>query len=429
MDIPCPPMHVQYAVMQNSPLKLKTMSVPMTGKFFRAEDINQDLLVELQGTTIDEQLLKARSHYILDQCKKMLPVIMNHIPQADAKSPLTISSLQNGDEFLYHDGCWELTELPQILRLSQSSSAGSPQPRQSHSSTALRHETVHRHIPRTLQEEAVEGTFLPTAGSEEWQVVQWLNKIILAMWALVAGSASTAVFGSMLTHSRVMRSTATLNNANHRLWFAESSCKPIKDNLMPWKSDMVLQEDSLGCAFGPQPELSWKDIVSFMELTSRTYLLSDDIGTICNTVMYDIHRCPCVLLCMLAMPALGDPEHIGYDLTSIHFPSIPWPISSWDARPGTIQVTSITYNIIDLIFFSFLICGQATSCWHICLNNEHYMVKDLWTCASQVSCEEDILHEIQDLKGVLQLITAWTVEISSSDDEMHLCLHQNRNLL
>ncbi|KAI6137152.1 hypothetical protein F5141DRAFT_1060041 [Pisolithus sp. B1] len=204
MDIPCPPMHVQYAVMQNSPLKQKTMSIPMTGKLFGAEDINQDLLVELQGMTIDEQLLKARSHHTLDQCKKMLPVIMNHIPQADANLLLIISLLQNGDEFLYCDGCWEPMELPQILRLSQSSSAGSPQPRWSCSSTALRHETAHRHIPRTSQEEAVEGTFLPTAGSEEWQVVKWSNKIILAMWALLPGSASTAVLGSMLTHRRVM---------------------------------------------------------------------------------------------------------------------------------------------------------------------------------------------------------------------------------
>ncbi|KAI6041728.1 hypothetical protein EDC04DRAFT_2601510 [Pisolithus marmoratus] len=369
----------------------------LRGKFFRAEDVNQDLLVELQGTTIDEQLLKAQSHYILDQCKKMLPVIMNHIPQADVKLLLTISSLQNGDEFLYHDGHWELTELPQILRLSQSSSAGSPQPRQSRSSAALRHENVNRCIPGTSWEEAVEGTFLPTAGSEEWQVAKWLNKIILAVWALVPGSA-------------------------------ESSCKPIKDDLMPWKPDMVLQEDSLGCAFRPQPELSWKDIILFMEIMSRTYSLSDDIGTTCNAVMCKAYavfvsqpgRWFLFALSITAMLALSDPEHIGYNLTLIYFPSIPQQISSWGASPGTIQVTSITYNIIDLIF-SFLICGWATSCWHVCLNNEHYMVKDSWTCASWVSHEEDILHEIQNLKGVLQLVAAWTVEIGGLDDEMHLC--------
>ncbi|KAI6025375.1 hypothetical protein PISMIDRAFT_16872 [Pisolithus microcarpus 441] len=281
MDISRPPMHVQYAVTQNSPLKLKTTSVPTTGKFFRAQDINQDLLVELQGATIDEQLLITRSHYILDHCEKMLPVIMKHIPQADANSPLSISSLQNGDEFLYRNGRWEPTDLPQILRLSESPSTTLSQPRRNRP----RHEAVQRHIPRTLQEEAVEGTFLPTAGSEEWQVTKWLNKLALAVWAFIPGSPSTAVLGSTVTHRRIMRSTAALHGVNHRLWFAESSCKPIKDNLMSWKPDVVLREDSLGRAFGPQPELSWKDVISFMELTSGTYSLSDDIGTVRNAVM------------------------------------------------------------------------------------------------------------------------------------------------
>ncbi|KAI6005577.1 hypothetical protein EDD15DRAFT_2191043 [Pisolithus albus] len=413
MDISRPPMHVQYAVTQNSPLKLKTTSVPTTGKFFRAQDVNKDLLVELQGATINEQLLKTRSHYILDHCEKMLPAITKHIPQADANSPLSISSLQNGDEFLYRNGCWEPTDLPQILRLSESPSTTSSQPRWNRP----RREAVQRRIPRTSQEEAVEGTFLPTASSEEWQVAKWLNKLALAVWAFIPGSPSTVVLGST---------------------------------------------DSLGRAFGPQPELSWKDVISFMELTSGTYSLSNDIRTVHNAVMckaytvfasqpgrrflfalpiagqkfrahmfdrsgvihscpYDIHRCPHVLLCMLAMLMLGDPKHIGYDLTLIYFPSIPQQISSRNTSPSTIQVASTMYNIVDQIFFSFLICGQTTSCWHVRLNNEHYVVKDSWTCVNRVSHEEDILRKIQDLKGVLQLVAAWTVEIGGSDDRTHLC--------
>ncbi|KAI6008563.1 hypothetical protein EDC04DRAFT_2610909 [Pisolithus marmoratus] len=162
---------------------------------------------------------------------------------------------------------------------------------------------------------------------------------------------------------------------------------------------------------------------------SRTYSLSDDIGTTHNAVMHKAYvvftsqpgQWFLFALSITAMLRLGDPEHIGYDLTLIYFPSIPQQISSWDASPSTIQVASITYNIIDLIFFSFLICGQATSCWHIHLNNEHYMVKDSWTCASWVSHEEDILCKIQNMKGVLQLVAAQTVEISGLDDKMHLC--------
>ncbi|KIK20320.1 hypothetical protein PISMIDRAFT_13073 [Pisolithus microcarpus 441] len=253
----------------------------LRGKFFRVQDVNQDLLVELQGATINEQLLITWSHYILDCCEKMLPVIMKHIPQADVNSLLSISSLQNGDEFLYCNGCWEPVDLPQILRLSESLSTTLSQPRWNRP----RREAVQRHIPRTSQEEAVEGTFLPTASSEEWQVAKWLNKLALAMWAFIPGSPSTVVLGSTVTHRRITCSTAALHGMNRCLWFAESSCKPIKDNLMSWKPDMVLREDSLGRAFRPQPELSWKDVISFMELTSGTYSLSDDIGTVCNAVM------------------------------------------------------------------------------------------------------------------------------------------------
>ena len=37
---------------------------------------------------------------------------------------------------------------------------------------------------------------------------------------------------------------------------------------------------------GPQPEFSWKDIISFMELTSTPYSNSDSIGTVRNGVMH-----------------------------------------------------------------------------------------------------------------------------------------------
>ncbi|KAI6011481.1 hypothetical protein EDC04DRAFT_2609880 [Pisolithus marmoratus] len=351
-------MHVQYTVTQNSPLKLKTTSIPTMGKFFRVEDVNQDLLVELQDATMDKEFLSTHSHYILDQCDKLLPMTMKHIPQADANSPLTISSLKHRGEALYHNGHWEPTQVPKILRLP-SPSAGSSQPRWSCSSAGTRCETVCRHIIRTSQEETIDGTFLPTAGSEEWQVMKWLNKITLAMHAFVPGSAGTEILGPTVTHHRVTCATTALHNMKHCRWFLETSCKLIKDGLMPWKPDMVLCEDSLGHTFRPQPELSWKDVISFMELMTGMYSLSNDVGTIRNAVMCKAY-------------------------------------AVFTAQP-------------------------ATSCWHVCLNEEHYMVKDSWTSASWVSCEEDILHEIQGLKGVPELVAACTVKIGGSDDDMHLC--------
>ncbi|KAI6009977.1 hypothetical protein BKA83DRAFT_4093586, partial [Pisolithus microcarpus] len=170
--------------------------------------------------------------------------------------------------------------------------------------------------------------------------------------------------------------------------------------------------------FASQPGRRFLFALSIAGQKFRAHMF-DHSGVI-HSRPYDIHRCPRVLLCMLAMLTLSDPEHIGYDPTLIYFPSIPRQISSRNTSPGTIQVASTMYNIVDRIFFSFLICGRATSCWHVRLNNEHYVVKDSWTCVNRVSREEDILRKIQDLKGVPQLVAAWTVEIGGSDDGTHL---------
>ena len=49
-----PPLPAQHAATQTSPLKLRTTSVPTTGRVFRAQEVNRDLLIELEGATIDE---------------------------------------------------------------------------------------------------------------------------------------------------------------------------------------------------------------------------------------------------------------------------------------------------------------------------------------------------------------------------------------
>jgi len=67
MDTLHPPIPAQHAATQNTPLKLRTTSVPTAGKVFNVENVNQDLLVELEDATINEDS-DARSHYILDLC-------------------------------------------------------------------------------------------------------------------------------------------------------------------------------------------------------------------------------------------------------------------------------------------------------------------------------------------------------------------------
>ena len=84
MDTLRPPMPAHRAATQNTPLKLRTTSVPTTGKFFKAEDVNQELLVELEDATVDKGSLDIASHYILDQSNIMLPVMTQKLPSAGA---------------------------------------------------------------------------------------------------------------------------------------------------------------------------------------------------------------------------------------------------------------------------------------------------------------------------------------------------------
>ena len=127
---------------------------------------------------------------------------------------------------------------------------------------------------------------------------------------------------------------------------------------------------------------------------------------------YHIHQSPRVLLCMLGMLAFSNPEHIGCDPTLVY----PSPRSSQLISPGTIQVGPMIYTIIRQLFFNFLLCGQGTSGWHVWRDGEDYVIKDLWTHASRVNQEEDILNKIHGMKGVPQLVAAWTVKIAGSDD-------------
>ena len=242
--------------------------------------------------------------------------------------------------------------------------------------------------------------------------------------------------------------TRSLTTKLHRVWSSETSHKPINDGLLLLKPDLVLQERPSGIFFGPQREFSWKDVISFMELTSSPYSHSDATRTIRNSVMrkayavfasqpsrhflfsmsisqqelhvhmfdrsgvvhtrpYNIHRHPHTLLCMLSFLVFRQLENIGYDITFIP----PQP-----SLPSTIKVGSTTYEVIRWIFYNFVICGRGTVCWHVLRDRKNYVIKDLWTHESRLNCEADILRKIQGLKGTPQLIAAWTVQIGGSDD-------------
>ena len=306
MNIPCPPIPAQHAATQTTPLKLRTTSVPTTGRIFKAEEVNQDLLIELEDATIDEDPL-TDTHYILDICNETSPGMTVNLP-SDEASPVKITSLELSNENLYCNDCWEPTKIPQILRSplstdpsqdpsftgssqgrgssrgwqgwgqgqgqgqGQERGRGSSRTHSNHAGGGVRCETMQRCIPRTSQEETIVGTFQPTAGSEEQHVASWLNKITHAIEDFVPPPPLP---------DTVRAVTRSLTAKHHRVWSLETSHKPIKDDLLPLKPDLVLQE-SAELAFGPRQEFSWKNVISFMELTSSAYSHSDNMKTVRN---------------------------------------------------------------------------------------------------------------------------------------------------
>lgn len=436
---PSPQILRQHAVTHNTPLKLRTTSVPTTGKLLKAQDINQDLLVELEGATIDEDPLERNSHYILVQCDQVSPST-SYLPPAPASTPLKIKSLEHQNQAIYHHGHWDAEHIPHILR-TMSTSTSSSRSRKSNK-THLRRESICRVIPGTLQEESVEGTFLPIAGAEEESTARWLNKVTEALMALDPSHGP-------LTRSRAKPA---------RFWSSEASCKPVKDNMMTLKPDLILREKPRPAIIGPQPEFSWSGVISFLELTSSAYQDSVRTGNVRNAIMrkayalfasqpgrrflfalsiakqefrahmfdragvvhsrgYDIHRSPRVLLRMLSLLAFGHPEHIGYDTTFTYSSPVPRPLlTNSKTDLGLISVRSDVYIIICKIFYGFLIRGRATSCWHVKRKNKHYVIKDSWTHEGRQSREEEILIKIKNVEGVTQLVDAWTVEVNGLQD-------------
>ena len=183
-------------------------------------------------------------------------------------------------------------------------------------------------------------------GSEEQQVATWFNKITSALEPFIPPVPTSS--DKVLTRSAMVISL--------RSWSSETSRKLVKDALMAWKPDIIIQEKLAPGVHGPQPEFSWSSIIFFIKLTLTPYSSSDSSGTIRAAVTrkayttfvsqpnrrfvfalsiadqkhhaymfdrsravhsrgYDIHQC--ILLCTLSMLAFGNTDQIGYDPTFI----------------------------------------------------------------------------------------------------------------
>ena len=246
---------------QVTPLKFRTNSVPSSGKVFKTENVNQELLAELEDATLEEEdfLVSKPPHYVIHQC----PSVSKLLAQVKG-SLLKITSLTLINESLYSNNHWEPLVIPHFLR-----STGSSQPRRGLKISGRI--TIRRMIPKASQEEIIKGTFIPSAGDEESGIAKWLNSVA---WAL--RSAWTATSG-MVTRSSSIPPCS---------WSSKTLCQPIPDGPMSLKPDLILRRTPDALVSGPQQGFSWKGVISFMELTSMTYSRSSDVWTMRNSIMW-----------------------------------------------------------------------------------------------------------------------------------------------
>lgn len=198
---PPPPERNAATSMSMTPYQLKTASIPTSARVYSAVPLNLDLTNELEGATVVEKdKRKGSKHYILHP--------YDHLPPSHTTAPDPATIMRN-NEPLYNSATesWDPSYLPHILRNSPSqtgqgkrkkrkkkSSTSVPPPTDPDARTRSRSMTITReyHGTQGPVTETQEGTYLPTAGSEESKVAQWLNYIAESLCIHYKSSSSKA---------------------------------------------------------------------------------------------------------------------------------------------------------------------------------------------------------------------------------------------
>ena len=244
-----------------TPLRLKTSSVPLDGRVFKAATLDIELASELEDATIFEAA----------GCKGSYIVYWYQLSRLETIGGIKAKLLKAiNDTSLFRNGCWEPSLIPHILRQSTAKqtevanfgSSGSDRTRrprsnppfcsacqstskqptatsdsQRHSRASLRQEPVTRNVPDMDLQETVEGTVIPIAGSEETDVATWLNRIISLFTpsALQINSSRSYLEGG----PRLTWSASKAHN-HLRRWSSQYAAKPVENSHMSVKPDIVL---------------------------------------------------------------------------------------------------------------------------------------------------------------------------------------------
>lgn len=459
--------------LQSTPFRFKSSSIPSDAKIFKAEEIADDLVVELENATIYESSLEQPPYIpdLLDSSR-----VLQNIS-------LQLSNLKDSaGQLFYKTGAWSPYKTPFFLRrqtdlvATSSHRAAKPKPskkdslsnkttRKARSSVSratkdthlapkapristrgLRRQIVQRRVGSGSETEQVEGTFLSAAGKDEEGTAVWLNGVANSFQSIANGPIHAPD-----SNPRPRTRGYVKDAAPKRLWTAQFATKSISGALKV-KPDLVLYtSDPLN-----KIKLTWEHAISFMEVTSkpndsdmllnlarkayaifmnqpgRRFLMAVSIAAqafrlhiydrsgVIHSRGHNIHTDADTFTSLLYFLTFAPPEHLGYDPTFLYSSIIPRSPSS---PPRTIRVGTKIYFVIRVIFFSQLIRGRATLCLHV--RDEHgkdFVVKDCWTHRGRKVTEEQILWKLKEhgIPGLPTLKEAWTVQIGGRDDTTDL---------
>lgn len=194
--------------LQSTPFCLKSSSIPIDAKTFKAEDIRDDLIIKLENATVSESPdTKLNPELRLEYIQILLDssVVLQ-------KVSLQLSNLKDSaGELFYRKGCWSPRKIPFFLccqvdlarsGITSSSCAAKLQPSKTTSnplssrvpqrtkslvslnpkaprtlSSSMQCQSIWRKIGSGSEEEEEEGMFISSVGKDEEETVVWLNRL------------------------------------------------------------------------------------------------------------------------------------------------------------------------------------------------------------------------------------------------------------
>ena len=242
--------------LQSTPFHIKSSSVPISTKLFKAEDIADDLIVKLDNANISEAP---------DSELNLMPWSLEYIRNMlDSSAVFQSVSLwlgtlkDNAGKLFYTKGCWLPLKVPFFL-CCQADLAGSGAASSSHAakpnsskvtsdplssralqwmkssgshslSCGVRCQSIQRKVGSGSETEEVEGIFISSAGQDEEDTVVWLNGLTTSFQSIASTMPIQALENSnqpcTCGYHKCMSSVLASIAPKH-LWSAQFATKSI----------------------------------------------------------------------------------------------------------------------------------------------------------------------------------------------------------